>query len=296
MKNKPIAIVTGATNGMGQLVALELAKKGMDIGFTARSLEKAKVTKQLIHAVAPQSDVKVFMSDFTVLKDVQRTGKEIADTYDHIDVLINNAGVHAFEQRVTADGFSEMIQVNYLAPWILTNMLRKTLVASGKARVVTVASEASKRHGTFSIPFDLTNTAAFGMRESSELYGKTKLLDIMFCLELAHQLKDTSVTSNCLNPGFNVTGLGRDLKFAGPLEKILTKLHVGDPSKGAGIIVALATNADLEKKTGRYYSGKELTELVPSHPADSEASRQQLWERTGALLAEHGIKNLIQGA
>ena len=125
-----------------------------------------------------------------------------------------------------------MVAVNYFAPWLLTRELLPTLTKTPGARIVNVGSEASRRHGVLTLPEDLTETTAFTARGSSPLYGKSKLLDIMFTLELARRIEGTGVTANVLDPGFNVTGLGRELGFAAPLEKILTHLHIGDPRRG----------------------------------------------------------------
>lgn len=78
------------------------------------------------------------------MKDVTRLGQEISNVFPKIDVLINNAGLHGFEQRITADGFSEMMAVNYFAPWLLTHTLEHSLRAAGSAKIINVASEASR--------------------------------------------------------------------------------------------------------------------------------------------------------
>lgn len=225
------------------------------------------------------------MADFARLGQVRRVAAEINSRWARIDVLVTNAGLHAFEQRITPDGFAEMIAVNYLAPWLLTQALRDKLVASGPARVVTVASEASRRHGRLILPGDLTNTAPFGWRGSSELYGKTKLLAILFSAELARQLAGTGVTANALCPGFNVTGLGRELPLAGMLERLLTRLGIGDPRRGAAIIVRLAADPDLQNTSGLYFSVKSQLPISPTAPAADAARQRELWDATAALLA-----------
>lgn len=218
MPTTPIIVLTGATSGLGRLAAVELAKQGAHLVIIARNNDKADSTRALLHQVAPGSTCDVFLADLATLDDVRRVGQEIAARYERIDVLINNAGLHAFEQRVTRDGFPEMIAVNYFAPWLLTYTLKDVLIRSGPSRVVNVASEASRRHGILTLPNDLIDTSPFTTLGSSPIYGKTKLLDIMFSQQLARELADTDVTVNALNPGFNVTGLGRELWFAGILE------------------------------------------------------------------------------
>jgi NAD(P)-dependent dehydrogenase (short-subunit alcohol dehydrogenase family) len=283
MSTKPVIVLTGATNGLGRLAAEELAIHGAHLVIIARSNEKADATKALVDLVAPGSPCDVFLADLSVMDDVLRVGQEIAARYERIDVLINNAGIHAFSQRITCDGFSEMMAVNYFGPWLLTWTLRDVLIRSGPSRVVNVASEASRRHGVLTLPHDLTDTAPFSTLGSSPLYGKTKLFDIMFSQKLAQDLANTNVTVNAICPGFNVTGLGRELWFAGILEGILRFLQVGDPHRGASLIVHAAVSSELAGKTGGYYSvdKKPLTPVAPGGDVDLQ---KKLWNLTEGLL------------
>ncbi|WP_332302799.1 SDR family NAD(P)-dependent oxidoreductase [Rhizobium sp. GR12] len=284
MPQRPKVLITGATDGIGQLAAIELARKGADLILTARSQSKAAATRALIEAAAPGAAVDVFYADFCDLRAVVAVGRAIAARHPRIDVLINNAGLHAFQQRITKDGFAEMMAVNYFAPWLLTSVLRDTLVRSAPARIVTVASEASRQSGELDIYADLLDTAPFTARGSSKIYGRTKLLDIMFSLELARQLEGTGVAVNCLDPGFNVTSLGRELGFSGPLAKALNWLGIGDPNRGAGIIARLATGPEFGVKTGHYVSVKNARSLTPIAPGNSEEQRGRLWISTARLL------------
>jgi NAD(P)-dependent dehydrogenase (short-subunit alcohol dehydrogenase family) len=285
MSARPKILITGATDGIGQLAALNLARSGAHLVLTARSEIKARQTCALIEKAAPSTPVDVHFVDFSDLASVVTTGKAIAAQHPRIDVLINNAGLHAFEQRVTRDGYAEMIAVNYFAPWLLTNILRETLVHSAPSRIVTIGSEASRQSGGLGIEKDLLDIAPFTARGSSRIYGCTKLMDIMFSLELARQLKGTDVAVNCLCPGFNVTGLGRELSFARPLAKVLTWLGIGNPERGAGAIVRLATDPAFGKQTGVYVSAKSARPMTPVTPADNEEARRHLWEKTTELLA-----------
>jgi NAD(P)-dependent dehydrogenase (short-subunit alcohol dehydrogenase family) len=284
MDTRPVVIVTGATNGLGRIAALELARWGAHLGVVARSQAKVDELRREIELVAAGTPVDAFIADLTSLRDVRRAGKEIDARYERIDVLINNAGVHAFSQRITPDGFAEMVAVNYLAPWVLTNTLRDKLVASAPARVVTVASEGARRAGRIDPLPDLTATATYTRREAMTLYFRSKLMDIMFTQELGRRLAGTGVTANCCDPGFNVSGLGRDLPFAGVLERLLRALRIGDPRRGAGIIVRLATDPAFAETTSGYFSVKDAAPLACPEPGRSRRIQADLWETTATLL------------
>ncbi|MCP1186050.1 SDR family NAD(P)-dependent oxidoreductase [Paenibacillus sp. 1781tsa1] len=286
---QPFIVITGATSGLGQLAAIELAKRGAHLILTARSKERADATRYKIKETVPSANIEFFYGDLSLLSDVKRVGLEIAAAYPRIDVLLNNAGLHAFEQRVTSEGYAEMIAVNYLAPWLLTHTLQSSLIQSGQARVVNVASEASRNHGTLVLPNDLTDITPFTARGSSAIYGKTKLLNIMFTGELARHWRGTGICVNALNPGFNVTGLGRELWFASVLERMLTFLHIGDPRRGADIITRLAVESKYGEVSGGYFNVGNGESIIPIHPGGDEAMQNKLWMVTTQLLEQRGL-------
>lgn len=288
MSSYPIAVITGATNGLGQLAAIELAKRGTQLVLTARNEKRAREAEERIMDAVPEAKMEFFFGDLSIMEDVRRVGNQIKASYPKIDLLVNNAGLHGFEQRITREGFPEMIAVNYLAPWLLTHTLLDSLTASKNARIVNVASEASRNHGELKLPMDLTDTSEFTARGSSKLYGKTKLLDIMFTGELGHQLAGTGVTVNALNPGFNVTGLGRELGFSSVLSKLLRMLHIGDPRKGAEIIVRLATDAQYQGVTGGYFNVGSGKSIIPVYPGGDRSMQEKLWKATERLLEQRG--------
>ncbi len=273
-----MVIITGATNGIGRLVALALARQGVQLGIVARSQRKID---ELRGELATEADS--FLVDLSSIKDVHRVGAEIAARPEPITMLINNAGTQPFSQRVTAEGLSEIVAVNYLAPWALTNALLDKLIAATPARVVTTASGAGRWAGSITPSHDLTFVGDYKRREAFRLYGRTKLMDIMFTQELARRLAGTGVTSNCCDPGFNTTGLGRDLPFADGLEKALTALHIGDPRRGAGIITRLATDPTFATTTGGFFSVRDAKPMECPEPGRAPAAQRELWEATAAL-------------
>lgn len=223
------------------------------------------------------------------MKDVTRLGQEISNVFPKIDVLINNAGLHGFEQRITADGFSEMMAVNYFAPWLLTHTLERSLRAAGNAKIINVASEASRRHGVLKLPEDLLNTASFTSRGSSEIYGKTKLLNIMFTSELARRWAGTEISVHALNPGFNVTGLGRELWFSSMLKHLLNFFRIGDPRKGAEIIIRLMTDPKYQESTGGYFNVGTGNPIVPVQPGGDKVMENKLWNDTRDIVQQKGF-------
>ncbi|ALP35298.1 short-chain dehydrogenase [Paenibacillus sp. IHB B 3084] len=291
MMANPIVVITGGTSGLGQLVAIELAKRGTHLVMTARSKDRAEATKKIIKDMVPSTKVDFFFGDLSLMKDVRRMGNEISTAYPKIDVLLNNAGLHAFEQRVTSEGFAEMIAVNYLAPWLLTHALQRSLKNAGSARIVNVASEASRNHGELKLPEDLTNIAPFTSRGSSAIYGKTKLYNIMFTGELARQWNGTGISVNALNPGFNVTGLGRELWFASMLERFLNFFHIGDPRRGADIMTRLIVDPQYQAVTGGYFNVGTGHSIVPVDPGGDIAMQNKLWNCTKELLQQRGLLN-----
>lgn len=286
MSKNPVAVITGATSGLGQLAAAALAERGFRLVLTARSMERAEAAALKIRQQAPGAPIHFYYGDLSVMKDVRRVGQEILSAHPAIDVLLNNAGIHAFEPRVTSEGYAEMIAVNYMAPWLLTQILQPSLLKAGQARVVNVASEASRNHGTLKLPEDLSDTSPFTARGSSALYGKTKLLNIMFTAELACRWSGSGITVNALNPGFNVTGLGRELKFAGLIERLLKGLHIGDPRRGTDIITRLILEPEYGKVTGGYFNVGTGRPIEPVFPGNDPVQQKKLWEATEDLLGK----------
>ncbi|GAC1307093.1 MAG: SDR family NAD(P)-dependent oxidoreductase [Acidimicrobiales bacterium] len=284
-----MAIVTGATNGIGEAAAAELARRGFRVAIVARNAEKAEATVGKIQRATPQADVDVFLGDLALMGDVRRLGGELLDRYEHIDVLINNAGVDLSVQRVTAEGLPEMVAVNYLAPWLLTSLLHDRLLASAPARVVNTPA-GGPRFGWVDDPeVVLTDTSPFGgvgPFGSLHAYGQTKLLDVLFTIELAERLAGTGVTANCCCPGLVATGLAGQGRGARILAALSRTPLVRRPDEGARVLVRLATDPAFATRTGEFVSSTPLAGLVPSIGALGDVDlRRRLWDATARVLS-----------
>ncbi|EPX59930.1 Short-chain alcohol dehydrogenase family protein [Cystobacter fuscus DSM 2262] len=288
MSDALVIVITGATHGIGRAAAIELARRGAHLGLVARSETKAAQTRADIQREAPGAVVDVFLADLSVLDDVRRVARQLDEHYDRIDVLVNNAGLHAFSQRVTGDGLPEMVAVNYVAPWLLTDLLRDKLIASAPCRIVNVASDAHRQVRTLEPERDLRSTGAFSMAESFELYARSKLMDILFTQELALRLAGTGVTANSCCPGLNASGLGRESKLFNGLAGLLTRWGLLSPERGARIIVRLATDPEFKEVTGGFFSStRRFRSLPPASLCRDAELQRRLWRATAELVARN---------
>jgi retinol dehydrogenase-12 len=287
MREERVMIVTGATNGIGEAAAIELARRGAHLGIVARNPRKAEATVARIVAATPGASVDVFNADLALMNDVRKVAAEMLDRYERIDVLMNNAGIQLPKPRATSEGLPEMVAVNYLAPWLLTSLLRDRLVASAPARVVMTASEAHRIGWTINPETILTDMSPFGRAGPMSAYGKSKLLDVLFTLELAGRLESADVTVNCCCPGLVATGLAGTETTADRVAKALSRTPlVRRPEQGARVLVRLATDPAFAIRTGDFVSSTPLAGLLPKIPAVRDvALRRRLWEATEALLS-----------
>jgi NAD(P)-dependent dehydrogenase (short-subunit alcohol dehydrogenase family) len=270
MKDK-VVVVTGATSGIGEVAADRLAQKGARIVFVARDRERGEAARKHFRAIAGQSDHTVHYADLTKLADQKRVAKEIADSEPQIDVLINNAGAMFGSRQVTEDGLEKTFALNHMSYFTVTNILLDRLKATPGARIVSTASGA---HVGNKLNFDdLQSEKSYS---PFAVYGRSKLMNILFTRELAKRLAGTGVTANCLHPGFVGTRFGDE---SGGLMSWVIKLGKNfalTPEQGAETIIYLASSDDVAGKSGGYYEKKQLT--APSRAAQSDADAKRLWD------------------
>ncbi|HEX3411651.1 MAG TPA: SDR family oxidoreductase [Stellaceae bacterium] len=271
-----LAVVTGASSGIGLRTALGLARAGMRVIMAGRDRGRIEAARRLVTERSGSDRVEVALADFSRLGDVRRLAEEILAGHDRLDVLVNNAGLFSPRYRLSADGFEVTFAVNHLAPFLLTNLLLDRLKASRPARIVTVASEAHRRHridiGDLTRPRDWT---------MSRGYGRSKLCNILFTRELAARLDPGEVIATCLHPGMVATGIGQR---GGLLElgwRVL-KPFMLSPERGAETPVFLATVPDPRFFHGGYVIRKVLTRPDPA-ALDSGLARR-LWEESARLV------------
>jgi NAD(P)-dependent dehydrogenase (short-subunit alcohol dehydrogenase family) len=255
-----IAVITGATEGIGKQTAIELGKRGFHVVVHGRSEARAKEAAKAI------SGADVCVADFASLKQVRAMAADLAKRFPRIDVLLNNAGVYAKTRTLTEDGFELTVGVNHFAHFVLTHMLVDSLRASDQGRVVNVASGV---HGGGEIDFD-----DLGLERGFSgyaAYANSKLMNVLFSSELARRLQNTHITSNALHPGVIATKLLRE-GFGGGGANVDT---------GARTTVMVASDPSLAKKTGAYFSDEH--EVPASATARDPKLAKKFYEKSCAL-------------
>jgi NAD(P)-dependent dehydrogenase (short-subunit alcohol dehydrogenase family) len=265
-------MITGATSGIGQEVARQLALGGSEVLLVGRDQAKAKATADLIAAQTGGKPPDYLLADLSSLAEVRALAEETKARYDRLDVLINNAGATFLRRQESVDGYEMTFAVNHLAPFLLTNLLLPLLQKSADGRIIAVASDA---HEGATIDFDdLQSERDYSIMGA---YGRSKLANIMFTYELARRLVDTTVTANALHPGFVSTGMGTNNvpSWFGKLFRGFTSLIARDVSQGAETAVYLAAAPEMKGQSGGYYVDK--TAVSSSAVSYDEAVQQHLW-------------------
>src|ERR1700680_1799738 len=195
-----VCLVTGSTSGIGKVTARELANRGASVVLVSRSRAKGEATRADIKQATGNQDVELLVADLSLLEDVRRLAVEFQHTHDHLHLLVNNAGGAYPTRTLTSEGFEATLAVNYLAPFLLSELLLDTLKASAPARIINVSSA---QHANASIEFD--NLQGEKRYANLRNYNQAKLALLLWSYELARRLEGTGVTVNALHPGVTAT-------------------------------------------------------------------------------------------
>jgi NAD(P)-dependent dehydrogenase (short-subunit alcohol dehydrogenase family) len=271
-----IALVTGASSGIGLYTALGLARAGMRVFMAGRDRARTEGARRFVAERSGSDRVSVVLADFSSLAEVRRLADDILSGAEQLDLLVNNAGLYSPNYRLSGDGFELTFAVNHLAPFLLTNLLLDRLKASAPSRIVTVASEAHRGHRPD--PAELTRPRDRGALRA---YGRSKLCNILFTRELAARLEDSGVVASCLHPGVVATAIGQ----RGGLTELawrLMKPLMASPERGAQTSLFLATVGDPAPFQGGYVIGKALARPDPA-ALDRDLARR-LWDESARLV------------
>jgi NAD(P)-dependent dehydrogenase (short-subunit alcohol dehydrogenase family) len=248
LKNK-IVLITGATSGIGKETAIGLARLDANIIFTTRDNLKGEIVKKEIIEKTNNKNILVLECDLASFKSIRNCCKDFKSKYNKLHVLINNAGVWDFKRRESKDGIENIFATNYLAPFLMTNLLLDLLKKGSPSRIINVTS--GMHYGTINFE-DIEFKHNFS---GAKAYRQSKLGLILFTRLLAKKLDGTGVTVNAAHPGMNKTDLGRD---AGGFSKFIFKMIGKNPKIGADTSIYLASSSDIENISGEYFAKKKI--------------------------------------
>jgi NAD(P)-dependent dehydrogenase (short-subunit alcohol dehydrogenase family) len=274
-----VCIVTGASSGIGRATALGLAQIGATVVLVCRDRKRGESVVNEAKQRYKNSSVDLLLADLSSQESIRALANQYVSKYERLHVLINNAGAYFTKRHVTADGIETLFAVNYLAPFLLTNLLLDTLQKSAPSRIINVAGA---HHSKGKINFDdLQGAKDFN---GSRAIAQSKLAVVLYTYELARRLEGTGVTVNCSDPGMvatNLTDKDEDFpKFYKYMFKLL-KPFLKSPEKGAVTSIYLASSPEVEGITGQYFIDKKIIKSSPaSHDIDTA---KHLWDVSVSL-------------
>jgi NAD(P)-dependent dehydrogenase (short-subunit alcohol dehydrogenase family) len=262
------ALVTGATDGVGRVVAKALGKDGWRVLAHGRDRARGEAVVKEIEQAG--GSATFLPADLSSLAEVRRLAGEVRKTTDRLELLVNNAGIGSAGKgrQTSADGHELVFAVNYLAGFLLTYELLPMLKASAPARIVNVSSAGQQA-------IDFSDVMLTQHYSGMAAYCQSKLAQILFTVDLAQELKGSGIIVNALHPStyMNTTMVRR----AGvtPMSKVET---------GAEAILQLAVSPKIEGKSGLYFNVmNEARANAQAYDADARHKLRALsLELTGA--------------
>ena len=264
-----VILVTGATDGLGRAVATKLAERGATVLLHGRDETRLADSLERIRAETQNEKLRTYRADFSSLDEVGGMAERIVGDQDRIDVLVNNAGIGTAlpgdgERMESRDGHELRFAVNYLAHFLLTRRLVSRIVSSAPARIVNVSSAGQA-------PIDFDDVMLERAYDGAQAYCQSKLAQIMLTFELAEELRDESVTVNCLHPATYM-----------PTKIVLHARGsaISSLEEGVEATLRLAADAELDGVTGRYFNGQNEARAHPqAYDPDARRRLRELSER-----------------
>jgi NAD(P)-dependent dehydrogenase (short-subunit alcohol dehydrogenase family) len=267
-----VAIITGATSGVGYHAARRLAKGGASLVLVCRNGDKAEeLRKELLQTYNSKADI--VLADFSRLTEVRKAADFILGKYRRISVLINNAGLHRTTRILTEEGFETVFCVNHLASYLFTRLLLERMLTSVPARIIQVNSEGHRFGGLDLNDLTWSHRHYIGLQG----YGASKVAQLLTVWEFADLLAGTGLTINAMHPGAVRTNIGLD---NGPLYRWSQKLFVRPLLARANIsgeaIYYLAAAPEMKNVNGKFFN-RTVEEMPMPHALDRELGKR-VWQ------------------
>ena len=272
-------LVTGASSGIGREIALGLAKLGARVIMVCRDPLRGRAALEYICRGSGNQAVELMLADLSSQDEIRGLVRAYRIKNNSLHILVNNAGIIMDSRVLSADGIEMTFAVNYIACFMLTNLLLDLIRDSAPARIVNLTSAA---HRTARLNFDNLQGEKYYHRD--RVYAQSKLADIIFTNELARRLEGTGVTANSVCPGAVSSNIWEN---SSSLVNLFFKLLMKDPSEGAVLPLYVSASGDVEGITGKYFqTGQHLkwtavkprrTVCQPSARACDIETAKKLW-------------------
>ncbi len=270
--SEQIILITGSTDGLGRAAARELAAQGTTVLIHGRSRERLDATLAEIAKATGSRKLSGFLADLADLAQVRRLAQEVAKAHDHLDLLINNAGIiggRGVRREMSADGCELTFAVNYLAPYLLTRLLLPLLRRGTPSRIVNVSSVGQS-------PIDFTDVMLERSYDPMRAYSQSKLAQIMFTFDLAEELRSEGIAVNALHPASLMNTKMVMESFGYSTSTI---------EEGVEALLFVATSPALDGVTGRYFNQKkEARASSQAYDAKARAELRSLSDRLAGLV------------
>jgi len=276
MAEASVAVITGASAGVGLAAATELARQGWRVIGVGRNPERSAAALETIRAAAPQAEVTMLRGDLALIADARRLAGEISALTSRIDLLANNAGGMIPQSAITAEGLEECFAGNHVGPFVLTTALLPQLLASGAPRVINTSSDGSEM-----IPGLNWQDLMDPLKNSpGAAYCSGKLANVLFAKALAARYGAQGLLACSFHPGTVASNF-----FAHVPES--TRAHTDGldkitPEDAASTLLHLALAPAEGLENGGYYYRSAPREANPF--ALDPANAERLWALTEELV------------
>ena len=261
-----VAVVTGATAGLGREVARGLVRLGAQVVINARDPRRGAAAQADLTAGTTRTDaVTVLPMDVSDQSSVRTFAAAVAARHDRVDVLVNNAGAWFTDRRESVDGVELTFATNVLGPYLLTELLRDPLRAAPAGRVVNVVSSISGDYDAGDIQF--SRRPYDGFKAYAQSKYALRLLTWSFAEELATPTDGNRVTVNAVAPGFVRTEFNRNATGTrAAMINLSVRLFGASPAKGADTPLWAAVEPSLRGRTGAYFVNRTEKDGGPRDP------------------------------
>ena len=270
-------LVSGATDGIGRVTALELARKGDHVIIVGRDRAKGGRVLDRLKRDSGNTDIEFELADLSSQSDIRALAARLNNRLTQLDVLVNNVGAWIQRRSLSADGIEMTFALNHLSYFLLTGLLLEKLRSAPAARIVNVSSMAHRGPQV-----DLDDPQGQARYAGWRAYQASKLANILFTYRLAEKLKESSVSVNCLHPGFVASKFGHNnhgwLKWMIILAQQLAAIS---EVKGARTSIHVAAAPEVEGVSGKYFVKSKIAKSTSaSHEGDAQ---ERLWQLSEEL-------------